>query len=128
MISPWLVYFILMLDNIAIASGFFVIFSIIFFIIIFIAYCTDTGENEYCRIHEKTENLTCKMKKMYSFTKVVLFVFSVTFMLGMFLPSTKQAIAIYLIPKLAQSEYVKQIPQQLEIIVNNLLNDKESKK
>ena len=119
MIGQWTVYFILMLDNINGFLVFLIMAPILTLLIsgILAIFADDAGYGL-----DDNHFLVFFVKYWKKLT-----ITSLSFMLiNLFIPTTKQAALIYIIPKLSQSQYVKQIPQELQVVVNNLLKSKNS--
>lgn len=115
MISPWTVYFILMLDNI---SGF--LGAIIFLCVATFVFSGGVGAFIKGTSDSPIEdNILTIFFNRYKIKLVFLFFICLFFQ--SFLPSTKQAVAIYLIPELSKSQTIRNIPEEFQIIVNNLL-------
>ncbi|KKN70278.1 hypothetical protein LCGC14_0433040 [marine sediment metagenome] len=118
--SHWLVYWVLMLDNIRIVLG--VLMNISIFIILMAGICSLIGNVE-------------ATSKLIKFSKTLLKIFAPAFFLLLILlgltPSTKQMAAIYLIPKIASNKDIQQLPPKLSKLalqyVNQELNLKVKK-
>jgi hypothetical protein len=57
------------------------------------------------------------------FSKTILVGFILSLMVAVFIPSTKEYVAIYLIPKIVNNEQVQQIPEKAMTILNSKLNE-----
>ena len=57
------------------------------------------------------------------FSKTILVGFILSLMVAVFIPSTKEYVAIYLIPKIVNNEQVQQIPEKAMNILNSKLNE-----
>ena len=114
--SHWLVYWVLMLDNIQIAFGLILFFSIIGFIISLVTFgilISDAYDEE----DEKPfRSLRRKIIKPLSII-IVLSSFILIFM-----PSTEQLAAIYLIPKIVSNQSIKQLPPKLSKLALEYVN------
>ena len=111
--SMWFVYFLIKLDSL---GNLFTATTIFIGLVLFVSgivwvWCseqpTTAGE-------EKTRKFVEKhiMKKFYA----ILFVFFLT--LTTLLPTTKQAIVIYALPKIANNEQVKELPSNAVKLIN----------
>jgi len=114
MISPWLVYLVVMLDNINILFRISIILSVVSLFIILVNYMSETTTDD--------EKLELNKKWKNSFMTL-----SVGVLLFLLVPSTKQAVAIYIIPKVSNSistsKFMQSVPDKLETIINNLLKE-----
>lgn len=113
--SPWLVYWILMLDNIS--MGIWLVFYItIIFSIIYFLYISS-------KINDEIEKNCPPLIKIRNKTlKICSVILSVAFVMGTLLPDTKQMAAIYLIPKIASNQDIQQLPPKLSKLALEFVN------
>jgi len=95
MLSPWEVWLILSLDNIVL---FFFVLAVILFIVMFpvCAWILDDDANA--------------LPKVISMIKKGIFVVACLLFMGGLIPNTKQAVVIYMLPKIVNNEQVQRIP------------------
>jgi len=98
--SSWLVYWVLMLDKMVIAAF---LTGVVFFGIALLWVLIE-------------EEVTRLVKRMLIFG-------CLAFAVGVFMPTTKQACVIYLLPKVSNNEQVQQIPDKLLTIMNKKLDE-----
>ena len=101
MITPQLVYWITRLDNIQMVFGTMAILLGAGGVAITVAIC-----GVYCNTEDKTA-----FKYLWLWIPI-LFVIAISTLI----PSTKDAALIYMLPKIANSELVKEVPQDLKAI------------
>ena len=113
MISPYLVYWITRLDSIIGAMEVFlfltIVISTIGTIVLFISLADDEDTNAW----------PIALKA----AKIIVPIVAVFFILKTFIPTTKEAAAIYIIPKISNNESVQEIPK----IVAKLMDAKLQK-
>lgn len=117
MITPQFMYFITLLDGIV---GFFVAGFCVFFIIALVAFLKS--------IDDYTGEQTQEDAKKYIKPSIILMI--VFLLLAVFIPNTKQAAMIYVIPKILNNEKVNEMPDIFidlakEYLKNKLSNNKE---
>lgn len=121
--SHWLIYWITRLDSIesvlSVTLGVLIVAVLILGTIM-------------CMIEYDNDEIPAFIKKVF---KVSLIIIAITVPLCIFIPSTKEICAIYLIPKVVNNEEVKKIPDNLlkllnakcEAWINDQLEDKKTK-
>jgi len=108
--SGWTVYWITRLDTIvALSVFFFVLLSVILIVAIIISYI-DPDIWDYIKYRRRTS---------LSFL-LVWFLFAITSFL---LPCTKEAVAIYMLPRIANNEKVADIPDKMLNLFNAYLKE-----
>jgi hypothetical protein len=115
MITSWDVYWITRLDAIGIVLGIFVtIFTVL---------------SIFAWIPTITDDFVPEIKRFYKLAVVVLIVSLLGFA---FIPSTKEAAAIYMIPKIVNNEQVQKLPDNAMKFLNGKfeewINDMADKK
>jgi len=110
--NAWQVYWFLMLDSVSTASGLIavVVGLVLSFSVIFYFICKFDGDEDVVRITEQIN-------------KILIPIFAITFLLSIFLPTTKQMATIYILPKIANNEQVQQIPDKLLELGNKQLDE-----
>lgn len=122
MITAWDIYWITRLDGINYFLAFFTVFSSISAFIalilrIFAAankYFSEDGEDDM----DYKENI-----KLWNKLKIYLFISSILIFCSIFIPSTKEAIVIYTIPKITNNQDVQQIPANFAKLINEKLQE-----
>ena len=108
MITPFQMYLLLMLDGICIITAIMTIVSaLITFIIGVMSVASDVNEEE--------------QKYARKFLKYLVPIFVLSLLLSVFIPNTKQAATIFLVPKVLNNEKVQDIGQNGLDLANNLL-------
>lgn len=103
MITSWDIYWITRLDSICLFIGFLDVALLIF--LIFFPMIADLSLNfEPIRI--------VKYEGFFAF------IFLLLCLCGVFIPSTKEVVAIYLIPKIANNEQMQKIPDNAAKLLN----------
>jgi hypothetical protein len=130
MITSWDIYWITRLDSIGCLIGISIIVAIILLAVIAIFYplfVDEYNSNKDIGRHSKT----------YRVALISLSIGIVSLaLLGTFIPSTKEFAAIYLIPKIANNEQMKKIPDnavkllnaKMEEYINETLTKKDKNK
>ena len=112
--SPWLVYWVLMLDKIQAAVGVVVMLSFIGGLLSTIALVV-VGD---------AKDVSCKTKKTMKKTARISVVMCCFFsLILMFMPGTKEAAAIYLIPKMYNNKDMQALPANLVKYANQYIVD-----
>ena len=107
-------YIFVMLDNI---KEFFFILAILPFIVAVVSGVQYEDENN----QKKTDRLKCRI--------IVCAIFFITvLMCGIFIPSTKQAAAIYLLPKIVENKGLQEMPDKIVNLGNEWLEELRPKK
>jgi len=118
MISPWLVYFIVILDRLSSSLLDLSLTSLLVLIVCSLIYVLSDQVIEGKEVNHKNFKVTCK---------IILGTFFISFCAYIFIPKTNEAVAIYLIPKVAnsvsQSQFMESMPDKIETIINNLLKE-----
>lgn len=109
MISPWTVYFICMLDSIGV---FFVIVGVILGVLSFVSFLRKVSTED---ILENKNNFSSE-KKFITLSVIM-------FLLCAVIPSTKQMATILIIPKLSNSDMVKELPKDLLKLIDKIVED-----
>ena len=110
--SPISLYFILMLDSINFLFGVAFLIPFMFIIVLGLIWLIDTGDT-----HDRM-NLLFK-----NYYKKTITYFVLIMVISTFIPSTKQAIAIYAVPKIVNNEGLQQIPDKVIEVINNRLDE-----
>lgn len=123
MISSWIVYWIATLDSIISFLSIFVsltgTLSVIFSVIYFVTRSLLEEGQEYRKdIRIGWINTSKNLLKI----TIPICIFSS--ILCVFVPNTKQAVAIYFIPKVANNQHVQQIPEKLCTVIEKYLDIK----
>ncbi len=117
--SHWLVYWILMLDNINSVIGGGLILTILIAMIGF--YLIVDSDDE------KPQDI----RNLKRLARILIVPFIIFLLASVFLPNTKQMAAIYLIPKIVANKDIQQLPPKLSKLaleyVNQELNLREKK-
>lgn len=108
--SHGLVYWVTRLDSLASAGLFLVIPSTLVMIIVITGFA----------INEWGEDMEKQAKKAF---KVALTTLMISAIITVFIPTTKEAAAIYLIPKIANNEDVQKMPDNVAKILNSKLEE-----
>ena len=109
--STWIVYLVLMLDNVSeVLIGTFLT-SVTVFVIMTLAFFT---------VEKCDEDWRPLFVRWWIRSGVVLVI---TGLFAAFTPTTKQACIIYVLPKIANNEQVQQVPQKLLDIANRQLDE-----
>ncbi len=111
--SHWLVYWVLMLDNISVGLG--VVLATVA-IYLFYLYCLDDD------IYDKAENNYIKNPKTKKLKKLMWLLLFFIIAIVSFAPSTKQMAAIYLIPQIVSNKSIKQLPPKLSKLALEYVN------
>jgi hypothetical protein len=113
-------YFLLMLDNItSIGSGIIVTA----FLFLFFGLMAKGYQMMFSFEFDSSNSDHVEMKKVINNTiKLSTIVLVISMLIFGFIPNTKQAAAIYLIPKLANNERVQQIPDKALTILEKKLD------
>lgn len=108
MITPFQMYLLLMLDGICVVTAIItIVLAFITFIIGVMSVASDVNE----------EDQKCARK----FLKYLVPVFMLSLSASVFIPNTKQAATIFLVPKVLNNEKVQDIGQNGLDLANNLL-------
>ena len=113
----WLIYWIMILDNIREATAILCVISTLAFCGFMTGVFANLG-----RYGEK------EMSKR--FTKWAIgtgIVFGITLLLCVFIPNTKQAATIYVLPKLMANEQVQKLPENVVKLFNDYVEEKVKK-
>ena len=116
-------FFILMLDNVNVffTTMFFIaLFSFIFLIIWTIVYHSDNISTCY----ENNEGELKTYSILQRSCKISCVIFFVCLFLMSFIPSTKQAAIIYVVPKIINNKQVQALPPKLLNIVDKYFDNK----
>ena len=116
-------FFILMLDNVNVffTTMFFIaLFSFIFLIIWTIVYHSDNISTGY----ENSEGELKTYSILQRSCKISCVIFFVCLFLMSFIPSTKQAAIIYVVPKIINNKQVQALPPKLLNIVDKYFDNK----
>ena len=115
--SAWIVYFVMILDNVCNWVGVLGPLSLIssLGVLAFYYFASYFGSEDPEAVRLKTV-LGSVIKWLIPFTACVA-------ILSIFLPTTKQACAIYVIPKIANNEQVQQIPDKVLEYGNKWLDE-----
>lgn len=130
--DAWTVYLICMLDS---AKAFFgsigvvlILASISFGIALVVTIFEESDSSVRIEDREAAKNRRPFLAKA---TPISIFLCTLMFTLSSFLPSTKQAIAIYTIPKITQNKQIENISEKsLDLVeekLNSYLEDLKSK-
>ena len=113
MISPWTIYWITRLDSIQAGCGIVLIVGMIvaFFLGIGAILITIESEWDGCWPVYK------------AVIRWMLIICVPAMLIGVATPSTKQAVAIYLIPKIANNEQIQQVPENALRLLNSKLEE-----
>lgn len=112
--TGWQLYWILRLDTInATAGGIAGGFGCLFCIGLIIYIIMKIG-NQY----DEDEDLTKVAKALGKYLIIFLCCFVFTLMAALFIPTTKQAAAIIVVPKIINNESVKKLPDNLVELAN----------
>ena len=136
--SHWLVYWILMLDNISktVSIVFGISIGVIFIVGLIHAVLLCDPEVPYGLDHDsrakfKADSRKITVKSLLRFVKYMSPIIIVLCIVTSLIPSTKQMAAIYLIPKIAANKDIQQLPPKLSKLalqyVNQELNLEEGK-
>lgn len=108
MISPWLIYFVIMLDTL---KGLIIAGPVIVSFIPFFIFVNALGEGDdierKSKIRVKIWSIPCGL----------------LFLIGIFLPTSQQMAAILIIPKMVNSEMAQKLPTDLLKLTEKLLKD-----
>jgi hypothetical protein len=122
--SMWLMYLILKLDDVATTFGVISVVGLLFatiatiFLVITTVFCICDGyTKEDCNFLTKAAPL---VKKYLIRLWIVVVVCGV---LSTFLPTTKQAAAIYFIPKVINNKQVRKMPNKLVVLANDWMDE-----
>lgn len=108
MITPFQMYLLLMLDSICVVTAIItIVLAFITFIIGVMSVANDVNEED----RESARKLL----------KYLVPVFLLSLLLAVFIPNTKQAATIFLVPKVLNNEKVQDIGQNGLDLANNLL-------
>lgn len=109
MISPWLVYFVMMLDNVNTFLAVITFIGIIGSIVLLFFCCV----NKSCAIdssyEETKKGYESQFELFYKWLKPAVLVSVASFLLCVFVPTTNQMAAILIIPKMANSQFSQEI-------------------
>lgn len=118
MISAWTIYWITSLDAI---NGMCAIFIPVFFMVAVLHFLMTVVEGVWDSNHD--QDIRIKTIYLSLLKKLYIPGFIISILLGVFIPSTNSAALIYVIPKIANSEFVKQLPPQLEKLAMKKIDD-----
>ena len=108
--SHWLVYWVLMLDNISMSIDVIWVLTLVF-VPIFLIVISILINDDY---RTRSENTINGLRKIRNKTlKWCAIIFSIFFIIVTFLPGTKQMAAIYLLPKIAANKNIQQLSPKL---------------
>ena len=123
MISGWDIYLISRLNDIQFLSGLLGYFNILGFVILLV--CTIVKKYEY--LETNYEEYKEKYLRQYkNFKKRTILCFIPAFLLvslAVLTPSTKEAIAIWALPKIVNNEQAQQIPENFAKLINDKLQE-----
>ena len=113
MISPWMIYWITRLDSIQMMVGIFTGVLAVVGIVGGVICIIITAEEEW-------ETYWPPFKKTL---KMAIFIAIPVLLIGTVVPTTKEMIAIYAIPKIANNEDISQIPSNFAKLINEKLKE-----
>ena len=126
--TTFMVYLITRADTLKTVCGWGMGLAVLFFIAFVVGKMVALAEDEKAENHNfkdayKQSALESAMAAR-AFCKAIkkyMILFGILGLFGCFVPTTKEVAAIYMIPKLAANEDVKQIPANLARLLNNKL-------
>lgn len=114
--SKGLVYLILMMNNFKTILG-CILFLCFFYNILYLFYLIDS-DNEKKEGNEEKHN-----KNIYLYLKKSI-IYLIIFILSMgFIPSTKQAAVIYIVPKITNNKEISELPSNILKLFNEEIKD-----
>lgn len=125
MISGWTIYFITILNNLAtLGTVFSVILGSATIILCICAACaySESVDPRYSS-DEKRESYANLFKGFKKYATITFFPFIFALVIAVGTPSTKEAIAIWAIPKVVNNEQVQMLPHNFAKLVNKKINE-----
>jgi len=131
--NPFVLYLFFMLDSFRVVANMFfgltstcIVIGLLVFSIGFLANRYEALEGETARIKNATDWCERWLKVWKWWRRILIPVFCVSLALNIFLPNTKQAVAIYVIPKVinaaSQNKELMELPQDVVRVAKLYLN------
>ena len=131
MITPWTIYWITRLDGIVVMGvlGIAICFIIAVLVLLYSVMCMDGLNQKYKDYDGKDPDFLRWKKEYWGGHRLIRKVWIPISIIPIFVlllvatPSTKEAIAIYAIPKIANNQNVQQIPENFAKLINEKLQE-----
>lgn len=108
-INAWLIYFILILDNI---DTFFTILEIMLILLMIILTMAAIGR------YNDDDHDKSLIYYLGKYLKIPIIYFLIFLTISVFMPTTKQAAAIYLLPQIIKDKNIQKLPPNLAKLLN----------